>query len=69
VAAGAHLQQEIKEVSGGRLIAAINGTDGNIIGLLQDPGSRRCRWGRPTTGCSGGRFALPLNRSAKGRRL
>jgi predicted enzyme related to lactoylglutathione lyase len=37
VAAGAQLQQEIKDVGGGRLIATVNDTDGNIIGLLQDP--------------------------------
>ncbi|MGH7564275.1 MAG: VOC family protein [Gemmatimonadota bacterium] len=37
VAAGAQMQQEIKDVGGGRLIAAVKDADGNIIGLLQDP--------------------------------
>jgi predicted enzyme related to lactoylglutathione lyase len=37
VAAGAHSQQEVKDVGGGRLIAAVKDTDGNNIGLLQDP--------------------------------
>ena len=38
VDAGAITIQEIKNVGGGRLIASIKDTDGNIIGLLQDPG-------------------------------
>jgi predicted enzyme related to lactoylglutathione lyase len=37
VAAGAQMQQEIKDVGGGRLIATVKDADGNIIGLLQDP--------------------------------
>jgi predicted enzyme related to lactoylglutathione lyase len=37
VDAGAKTIQEIKDVGGGRLIAAIKDADGNIIGLLQDP--------------------------------
>ena len=36
VAAGAQMQQEIKDVGGGRLIATVKDADGNIIGLLQD---------------------------------
>jgi predicted enzyme related to lactoylglutathione lyase len=33
---GAHIEQEIKAVGGGRLIASVRDADGNIIGLLQD---------------------------------
>ena len=33
--AGAHTQQEVKDVGGGRLIAWVKDADGNIIGLLQ----------------------------------
>jgi predicted enzyme related to lactoylglutathione lyase len=33
--AGAHLLQEISDVGGGRLIAWIKDTDGNITGLMQ----------------------------------
>jgi predicted enzyme related to lactoylglutathione lyase len=36
--AGARTIQEIRDVGGGRLIASIKDRDGNIIGLLQDPG-------------------------------
>ena len=36
--AGAETIHEIRNVGGGRLIASIKDTDGNIIGLLQDPG-------------------------------
>lgn len=35
--AGAHVQQEVKDVGGGRLIATVKDADGNIIGLRQDP--------------------------------
>ncbi len=35
--AGAHTQQEVKDVGGGRLIAWVKDADGNIIGLLQFP--------------------------------
>lgn len=38
VDAGAKTIQEIKDVGGGRLIASVKDADGNIIGLLQDPG-------------------------------
>ena len=34
--AGAQLLQEVKDVGGGRLIASVKDTDGNIIGLLSD---------------------------------
>jgi len=34
---GAQMQQEIKDVGGGRLIAAVKDADGNIIGLIQAP--------------------------------
>ena len=37
VDAGAQMQQEIKDVGGGRWIAAVKDADGNIIGLLQTP--------------------------------
>ena len=35
--AGAHVQQEVKDVGGGKLIAWVKDADGNIIGLLQLP--------------------------------
>lgn len=35
--AGAELQEEIKDVGGGRLIASVKDADGNIIGLRQEP--------------------------------
>jgi predicted enzyme related to lactoylglutathione lyase len=34
---GAQVQQEIKDVGQGKLIAAAKDTDGNIIGLVQEP--------------------------------
>ena len=37
VDAGAHTQQEVKDVGGGKLIASVKDADGNIIGLLQSP--------------------------------
>jgi predicted enzyme related to lactoylglutathione lyase len=37
VAAGAQLQQEVKDVGGGGLIGTVKDAEGNIIGLLQDP--------------------------------
>ena len=33
--AGAQAQQEVKDVGGGKLIAAVKDADGNIIGLIQ----------------------------------
>ena len=33
--AGAQAQQEIRDVGGGKLIAAVKDTDGNVIGLIQ----------------------------------
>ena len=36
VETGAQVQQEVKDVGGGRLIAVVKDADGNIIGLLQD---------------------------------
>ena len=35
--AGGQVQQEVKNVGGGRLIASVKDADGNIIGLIQDP--------------------------------
>ena len=35
LAAGAQVQQEVKDVGGGRLIASVKDADGNIIGLIQ----------------------------------
>ena len=32
---GAHMQQEVKDVGGGKLIASVRDSDGNIIGLIQ----------------------------------
>jgi predicted enzyme related to lactoylglutathione lyase len=37
VAAGAKMQQEVKDVGGGGLIGTVKDAEGNIIGLLQDP--------------------------------
>jgi predicted enzyme related to lactoylglutathione lyase len=34
---GAQLQQEVKDVGGGKLTASVKDADGNIIGLLQQP--------------------------------
>lgn len=33
--AGAHVQQEIKDVGGGKLIASVTDAEGNVIGLIQ----------------------------------
>ena len=33
--AGAHVQQEVKDVGGGNLIASVKDADGNTIGLIQ----------------------------------
>ena len=35
--AGAQVQQEVKDVGGGRLIASVKDADSNIIGLIQLP--------------------------------
>jgi predicted enzyme related to lactoylglutathione lyase len=35
--AGAETEQPISDVGGGKLIAAVKDTDGNVIGLLQAP--------------------------------
>jgi len=35
--AGAHVQQAVKDVGGGKLIASVKDADSNIIGLLQFP--------------------------------
>ncbi|SRR5712691_2778256 len=35
--AGAHVQQEVRNVGGGMLIAWVKDADGNIIGLIQVP--------------------------------
>jgi|SRR2546421_5541485 len=37
VDAGAQIQQEVKDVGGGRLIAWVKDADSNIIGLMQSP--------------------------------
>lgn len=37
VGAGAHVQQEVTDVGGGKLIASVKDADGNISGLLQFP--------------------------------
>lgn len=36
-AAGAHVQQAVKDVGGGKLIASVTDADGNAIGLVQAP--------------------------------
>ncbi|CAM5266960.1 VOC family protein [Streptomyces aurantiogriseus] len=35
--AGAEVLQDVQDVGGGRLIAFVKDTDGNLVGLLQDP--------------------------------
>jgi predicted enzyme related to lactoylglutathione lyase len=35
--AGAEVQQEVKDVGGGKLIASVKDADGNVIGFLQSP--------------------------------
>ncbi len=35
--AGAQMQQEVKDVGGGKLIATVRDADGNITGLIQSP--------------------------------
>jgi predicted enzyme related to lactoylglutathione lyase len=35
--AGAQVQQEVKDVGGGRLTASVKDADDNIIGLIQEP--------------------------------
>src|SRR5437016_8278051 len=37
VDAGAQVQQEVKDVGGGKLIAWLKDADGNVIGLAQSP--------------------------------
>ncbi|MFJ8331828.1 VOC family protein [Streptomyces sp. NPDC094437] len=39
VAAGARVQQEVREVGGGRLIASVRDADGNLVGLVEDTGA------------------------------
>lgn len=34
--AGSHIEQEIKDVGGGKLIASVRDADGNIIGISQN---------------------------------
>jgi predicted enzyme related to lactoylglutathione lyase len=35
--AGAQIQQEVRDVGGGKLVASIKDADGNITGLMQSP--------------------------------
>jgi predicted enzyme related to lactoylglutathione lyase len=35
--AGARIQQEIKDVGGGKLVASLHDADGDVIGLIQSP--------------------------------
>lgn len=37
VEAGAGVEQEVKDVGGGKLTASVKDADGNIIGLIQSP--------------------------------
>ncbi|NUR01859.1 MAG: glyoxalase [Streptomyces sp.] len=37
VDAGAEVVQDVQDVGNGRLIASLKDTDGNLVGLLQDP--------------------------------
>jgi predicted enzyme related to lactoylglutathione lyase len=36
-AAGASLNEPVRDVGGGRLVATVTDPDGNVLGLLQDP--------------------------------
>jgi predicted enzyme related to lactoylglutathione lyase len=36
-AAGATVQDPVRDVGGGRLVASVTDPDGNVLGLLQDP--------------------------------
>ena len=36
-AAGASLNEPVRDVGGGRLVATVTDLDGNVLGLLQDP--------------------------------
>ena len=36
---GARIQQDVRDVGGGRLVATLTDTDGNVVGLLQPAGS------------------------------
>ena len=36
---GARMQQEVRDVGGGRLVATLTDADDNVIGLLQPAGS------------------------------
>ena len=38
VAAGAQVKEPAHDVGGGRLVASFTDPDGNVLGLLQDPG-------------------------------
>ena len=38
VEAGGRVTQEVRDVGGGKLIACVADSDGNVIGLLQPPG-------------------------------
>ncbi len=35
--AGAQMQQEVKDVGGGKLTATVRDADGNVLGLIQEP--------------------------------
>jgi predicted enzyme related to lactoylglutathione lyase len=35
--AGAQVEQQVKDVGGGKLIASVKDADGNIVGLIQSP--------------------------------
>lgn len=37
LAAGAQIQQEVRDVGGGKLIATVKDPDGNMVGLIQFP--------------------------------
>ena len=36
-AAGATVKEPVRDVGGGRLVATVTDSDGNVLGLLQDP--------------------------------
>jgi predicted enzyme related to lactoylglutathione lyase len=37
IKAGGQVQQDVKDVGGGKLIATVKDGDGNIVGLMQSP--------------------------------
>ncbi|MHB8589504.1 MAG: VOC family protein [Candidatus Dormibacteraceae bacterium] len=43
--AGSQLEQDVKDVGGGKLIASVNDADGNTLGLMQSPSTAKSAGG------------------------